>query len=82
LKEFAQKRQICIGLQKVLAKIEGLNIFDKTLWELQFNKPKLLLPMVTISFKVKGHRLLSFSKTEIYMPLKNMQPDQNSNITK
>jgi hypothetical protein len=43
------------GLGNVLAKIEGLNIFEKTLQELEVNKPKLLLPMVT---KVQGQRSL------------------------
>ena len=33
-------------------------------------------------FKVKGHRLLSSSKIEIYLPLKSMQPGQNFNIAK
>jgi hypothetical protein len=43
------------GLQNVLAKIKGLNIFEKTLRELEVNKPKLHLPMVT---KVQGQRSL------------------------
>jgi hypothetical protein len=37
----------CKGLRKVLAKIEGLNIFEKTQRELKVNKPELLLPIMT-----------------------------------
>jgi hypothetical protein len=32
------------GLQNVLAKVEGLNIFEKTYQELKVKKSKLLLP--------------------------------------
>jgi hypothetical protein len=44
------------GLRKVLAKIEGLEIFFKTQQELEVHKPKLLLLIVT---KVRGQRSLA-----------------------
>jgi hypothetical protein len=44
------------GLQNMLAKIEGLNIFEKTGQVLKVNKPRLLLPMIT---KVQGQRSLA-----------------------
>jgi hypothetical protein len=69
------------GLRNVLAKIEGLNIFEKTSLELEVNKSKLLLPMVT---KVQGQRSLDIifqqnrdiSAPEIYATWSKFQHSQ------
>jgi hypothetical protein len=52
-----------MGLLNVLAKIEGLNIFIKTQRQLEVNKPKLLLPIVT---KVQGHRSPALTAKQRY----------------
>jgi hypothetical protein len=50
------------GLRKVLAKLEGLNIFVKTQRGLEDNKPKLLLPMMIMVQGQKSSAIIIFQQ--------------------